>query len=233
MKYSPTVTLALVLAAGLAGTALAQTMETPSAASNAPQPMLPETQAQATSSQPQPGAMQSQANSAQPQAGAMQPQVSSGQAQPGAVQPPAAYGQAQPMPGQAPPATQQGYNQPRANPNMPMQPAAGMAQNNPEQVRSAQQQLQAAGLYHGPTDGQMDPDTRAAIANFQQQNGLQRTATLDQQTVDRMMTSQNTGSGSSALGAPAVAPAGNQGETSAPTGAPMGAGGNTGKSSSR
>jgi hypothetical protein len=233
MKYSPTVTLALVLAAGLAGTALAQTMETPSAASNAPQPMLPETQAQATSSQPQPGAMQSQANSAQPQAGAMQPQASSGQAQPGAVQPPAAYGQAQPMPGQAPPATQQGYNQPRANPNMPMQPAAGMAQNNPEQVRSAQQQLQAAGLYHGPTDGQMDPDTRAAIANFQQQNGLQRTATLDQQTVDRMMTSQNTGSGSSALGAPAVAPAGNQGETSAPTGAPMGAGGNTGKSSSR
>jgi hypothetical protein len=233
MKYSPTVTLALVLAAGLAGTALAQTMETPSAASNAPQPMLPETQAQATSSQPQPGAMQSQANSAQPQAGAMQPQASSGQTQPGAVQPPAAYGQAQPMPGQAPPATQQGYNQPRANPNMPMQPAAGMAQNNPEQVRSAQQQLQAAGLYHGPTDGQMDPDTRAAIANFQQQNGLQRTATLDQQTVDRMMTSQNTGSGSSALGAPAVAPAGNQGETSAPTGAPMGAGGNTGKSSSR
>jgi hypothetical protein len=233
MKYSPTVTLALVLAAGLAGTALAQTMETPSAASNAPQPMLPETQAQVTSSQPQPGAMQSQANSAQPQAGAMQPQASSGQTQPGAVQPPAAYGQAQPMPGQAPPATQQGYNQPRANPNMPMQPAAGMAQNNPEQVRSAQQQLQAAGLYHGPTDGQMDPDTRAAIANFQQQNGLQRTATLDQQTVDRMTTSQNAGSGSSALGAPAVAPAGNQGETSAPTGAPMGAGGNTGKSSSR
>jgi hypothetical protein len=219
MKYSPTVTLALVLAAGLAGTALAQTMETPSAASNAPQPMLPETQAQASSGQTQPGAVQ--------------PQVSSGQAQPGAVQPPAAYGQAQPMPGQAPPATQQGYNQPRANPNMPMQPAAEMAQHNPEQVRSAQQQLQAAGLYHGPTDGQMDPDTRAAIANFQQQNGLQRTATLDQQTVDRMTTSQNTGSGSSALGAPAVAPAGNQGETSAPTGAPMGAGGNTGKSSSR
>jgi hypothetical protein len=233
MKYSPTVTLALVLAAGLAGTALAQTVETPSAASNAPQPMLPETQAQATSSQPQPGAMQSQANSAQPQAGAMQPQASSGQTQPDAVQPPAAYGQAQPMPGQAPPATQQGYNQPRANPNMPMQPAAGMAQNNPEQVRSAQQQLQAAGLYHGPTDGQMDPDTRAAIANFQQQNGLRRTATLDQQTVERMTTSQNTGSGSSALGAPAVAPAGNQGETSAPTGAPIGAGGNTGKSSSR
>lgn len=224
MKYSPTVTLALVLAAGIAGTALAQTTETPGATSNA----LP--QAQATSSQPQPGAMQSQASSAEPQAGAIQPQATSGQAQPGAVQPQAAYGQAQPMPGQAPPATRQGYNQPRANPNMPMQPAAGQAQNNPDQVRSAQQQLQAAGLYHGPTDGQMDPDTRAAIANFQQQNGLQRTSTLDPQTLDRMT---STGSGSSAQGAPAVAPAGDQGETSAPTGAPMGAGGNTGKSSSR
>jgi hypothetical protein len=233
MKYSPTVTLALVLAAGIAGTALAQTMENPGAASNAPQPMPPETQAQATSSQPQPGGMQPQVNSAQPQAGAMQPQANSGQAQPGAVQPPAAYGQAQPMPGQAPPATQQGYNQPRANPNMPMQPAAGQAQDNPEQVRSAQQQLQAAGLYHGPTDGQMDPDTRAAIANFQQQNGLQRTSTLDQQTLDRMTTSRNTGSGSSAQGTPAMAPAGNQQESPAPTGAPMGAGGNTGKSSSR
>ena len=73
-----------------------------------------------------------------------------------------------------------------------VQSAAGQAQNS-EQVRTAQQQLQAAGLYHGPADGQMDPDTRAAIANFQQQNGLRRTATLDQQTLNRMMTSQAAG----------------------------------------
>jgi hypothetical protein len=219
MKYSPTVPLALVLAVGIAGAAAAQTTASPGAASNTPQPIAPDTQAQATYSQPQPSAVQ--------------PPAAYGQAQPDAMQPQATYGQAQPMPGQAPPATQQGYNQPRANPNMPMQPAAGQAQNNSEQVRSAQQQLRAAGLYHGPIDGQMDPDTRAAIANFQQQNGLQRSATLDEQTLNRMTTGRNTGSGSSAPGTPAMAPVGNQEETPAPTGAPMGAGGNTGKSSSR
>src|SRR4029077_12386263 len=37
-----------------------------------------------------------------------------------------------------------------------------------DQVRTAQEQLQAAGLYRGPVDGLMDPDTRAAIARFQQ-----------------------------------------------------------------
>jgi peptidoglycan hydrolase-like protein with peptidoglycan-binding domain len=56
-----------------------------------------------------------------------------------------------------------------------------------DQVKGAQQKLRAVGLYHGPVDGLMDPDTDAAIARFQQQNGLRRTATLDEQTYSRLM----------------------------------------------
>ena len=96
----------------------------------------------------------------------------------------------------------------------------------PAQVKSAQQQLQSAGLYKGPTDGMMDPDTRAALARFQQQNGLQRTERLDPRTLARLNTSRTTGFGSSA------APSGNQ--TPAPTPAPTSAGGNaTGQPTTR
>jgi len=83
-----------------------------------------------------------------------------------------------------------------------------------DQVKQAQLQLQAAGLYNGPTDGMMDPDTRAGLARFQQQNGLRATQTLDQQTLARLNANQaTTGFGSSA-------PSSNQ----AP---PTSAGGNT------
>jgi peptidoglycan hydrolase-like protein with peptidoglycan-binding domain len=76
----------------------------------------------------------------------------------------------------------------------------------PDQVKTTQQQLQAAGLYNGPTDGMMDPDTRASLARFQQQNGLHRTERLDRQTLARLNTKQTTGSGSStAPAAPASA----------------------------
>lgn len=76
------------------------------------------------------------------------------------------------------------------------------------ELREAQQQLAAAGLYHGPIDGVMDPDTRAAIANFQQQRGLPRTEQLDQQTMAQLRSAQTAGSGSSTPGASPIAPAG-------------------------
>jgi len=201
MKYSPTIPLAMVLAAGIAGAAAGQTTVTPGAASTTAQPVAPDTQSQAAYGQPQPGAVQ-------PRSGAMQPQAESGQAQPalGQAAPPSAPGR-------------QGYNQPLSNPNMPMQPSAGQAKNISDQVRTAQEQLQAAGLYKGPADGLMDPDTRAAIANFQQQNGLRRTATLDRPTLDRLMASRTSGSGSGAAGAPATTPSGDLGMTAAPAGA--------------
>lgn len=43
-----------------------------------------------------------------------------------------------------------------------------------ENVRDAQQQLRTLGFYHGPLDGRLDANTRAAIAAFQQRNGPTR-----------------------------------------------------------
>jgi peptidoglycan hydrolase-like protein with peptidoglycan-binding domain len=53
-------------------------------------------------------------------------------------------------------------------------------------VKDAQTQLQHEGLYRGSIDGVLGPDTRQAIAAYQAREGLQQTATLDQETVQRM-----------------------------------------------
>ena len=183
MKFSPTATLAFALATGLTGAAMAQTTPTPSAAPTNPQPAAQNVQANW-----QPG--QTTPNVAQPQAGTLQAQPAPGQTQAGA--------QPQPATGQAyPDQARQSFN---------AQPAGQPAASGDEQVRQAQHQLQAAGLYNGPVDGMMDPDTRAAIARFQQQNGLRRTQNLDQATMSRLMGSQTTGSGTSAAADPATAP---------------------------
>ena len=53
-------------------------------------------------------------------------------------------------------------------------------------VRDAQSELQGEGLYRGPLDGVLGPETKQAIAAYQAREGLQQTATLDQDTVERM-----------------------------------------------
>ena len=185
MKFSPTVTLAVALAAGLSGTAMAQGTTAPGAAPSSPQSSLTQpAQPQAQPTPMQPGQMQ-------------QGQVQQGQVQQGLNAPPA-----------------------NANPGMQAAPAQGRAAAN-DQVRQAQQQLQAAGLYNGPVDGIMDPDTRAALARFQQQNGLRRSEDLDQPTLARLMSQQTTGSGSTAAAGQPVPNGGPR--TAAP---PTGAGGN-------
>jgi peptidoglycan hydrolase-like protein with peptidoglycan-binding domain len=63
-------------------------------------------------------------------------------------------------------------------------------------VRQAQQKLADEGLYRGPVDGLMGPQTKAALSAYQQKNGLQQTARLDQATRDRLALGQ---------GAPTVA----------------------------
>lgn len=92
-----------------------------------------------------------------------------------------------------------------------------------ENVREAQQQLTALGLYRGPIDGRMDLSTRAAIIAFQQRSGLPRTETLDRTTFAWLMNSNaGVGYGSSvppAGAAPITSPGNPQ--------ATMGAGGNT------
>ena len=69
-------------------------------------------------------------------------------------------------------------------------------------LRQVQEQLKTAGLYKGEIDGRMGPDTRRAIATFQEQNGMQNTGRLDQQTLAALDNGGNAGTngeGSSAL----------------------------------
>ncbi len=136
---------------------------------------------------------------------------------------------------------QQGYSMNQAEPTEGMKgkqtrsrpvaqmlrPSAQAENFTPDQVKAAQEQLRAAGLYNGPADGMMDPDTRAGLARFQDQNGLRRTETLDQETLARLNSSQTTGSGSSMPAkSPATSPAAPNPNSGA-TAAPLGAGGNT------
>jgi peptidoglycan hydrolase-like protein with peptidoglycan-binding domain len=85
-----------------------------------------------------------------------------------------------------------------------------------QQVRQVQQQLQTDGLYKGRIDGLMGPETRQAIAQFQQQNGLQNTGRLDQQTLAALANHQNNGTtGEGSNMAPGTQPSktGNNNET--------------------
>lgn len=66
------------------------------------------------------------------------------------------------------------------------------------QVRQIQQQLQKQGFYKGRIDGVMGPETRQAIARFQQQNGMQATGNLDQQTLAALTSNGTSGAGSTA-----------------------------------
>jgi len=59
-------------------------------------------------------------------------------------------------------------------------------QQNAQRVRQAQEELQREGLYHGPIDGVEGPQTRDAIIAYQSREGLQQTARLDRETLDRM-----------------------------------------------
>ena len=53
-----------------------------------------------------------------------------------------------------------------------------------DDIRWAQVELHTIGLYHGSLDGIAGPETKRALLEFQEDNGLDRTATLDQQTAD-------------------------------------------------
>jgi peptidoglycan hydrolase-like protein with peptidoglycan-binding domain len=99
-----------------------------------------------------------------------------------------------------------------------------------DEVRQAQQQLAAQGLYRGPVDGLAGPEMQRALARFQQQNGLRRTATLDPDTMNRLMASK-TPAPRAGVNTPPTGPATAPGVgASTPTGgttSPIGAGGST------
>jgi peptidoglycan hydrolase-like protein with peptidoglycan-binding domain len=221
MKFSSTMTLALVLAAGMAAAASAQTApgslsEPKSSVSSEPKSSI--------SSEPK-------STIAKPLTGSMQPQQglndikapdnkAASSAQMKSVEPKAKSAEMKAAQPRAKRIAHAKAVHPKRvvhlrHPGMHGQNLAQAQQKlSPDQIKGAQEQLKSAGLYNGPTDGMMDPDTRAALARFQQQNGMRRTQTLDPQTLARLNSGQTSGVGSSA-------PSSNQGT------APPSAGGST------
>jgi len=50
-------------------------------------------------------------------------------------------------------------------------------------VATVQVTLQQLGYYHGPINGELDPVTQDAIANYQRDHGLYATSTIDEPTL--------------------------------------------------
>jgi len=99
------------------------------------------------------------------------------------------------------------------------------AEQSPQTIRQAQEQLKQQGLYNGRVDGKMGPETAQAIAKFQGQNGLPQSSQLDQQTLAKLSGNggmSTNGSGSSTPPAsmrPSTGAGGSVGGAGAPSGA--------------
>jgi len=94
---------------------------------------------------------------------------------------------------------------PNAGWNMP--PAPGTPQDlqtdanlsKKDDFREAQLELRNMGLYNGSLDGVLGSETKRALQQFQKDNGLDRTATLDQQTMVALFGHIGTIQGSSSV----------------------------------
>jgi peptidoglycan hydrolase-like protein with peptidoglycan-binding domain len=91
---------------------------------------------------------------------------------------------------------------PNAVGNMPSAPGSShhwltAANLSKDDIRWAQVDLHNVGLYNGSLDGVVGPETKRALLGFQKSNGLERTATLDQQTADALIGNPGVGQGSS------------------------------------
>jgi len=65
-------------------------------------------------------------------------------------------------------------------------PAPGKEIHSPQQVERAQQALRDKGQDPGPIDGIMGPRTKAAVKNFQREEGLRETGRLDSETMTKL-----------------------------------------------
>jgi peptidoglycan hydrolase-like protein with peptidoglycan-binding domain len=93
---------------------------------------------------------------------------------------------------------------------------------SPAQVMQAQQALKQKGLYDGPVDGKVGPETRSAISQFQKQSGLRQSAQLDEPTMDNL---QGSGAGSSTrMPSNSAMPGSSAGSKSNPAGNASGSG---------
>jgi peptidoglycan hydrolase-like protein with peptidoglycan-binding domain len=68
-----------------------------------------------------------------------------------------------------------------------------------DDIRWAQVELRYAGLYKGSLDGILGPQTKWALTQFQQNNGLAQTASLDAQTWEALTSSPGIAQGSSSM----------------------------------
>jgi peptidoglycan hydrolase-like protein with peptidoglycan-binding domain len=66
-----------------------------------------------------------------------------------------------------------------------------------DDVRQARLELRNMGLYNGSLDGVVGPETKRGLEQFQKNNGLKRTATLDPQTLDALIGNPGMSQGSS------------------------------------
>ena len=57
---------------------------------------------------------------------------------------------------------------------------------NKEQIVSAQRMMKQRGIFSGAETGKSDEDTRAALRNYQERNGLKVTGTLNAATLQKM-----------------------------------------------
>ncbi len=84
-------------------------------------------------------------------------------------------------------------------------PSASQAADDPapsanmwkDDVRWAQVELRDRGLYNGSLDGLLGPQTKRALGQFQENNGLDQTASLDAQTWEALTGGTGGGEGSS------------------------------------
>lgn len=74
---------------------------------------------------------------------------------------------------------------------------AAMHATSAAKVKEAQQALQEAGLYKGKVDGKFGPQTKAAVKEFQKENGLKQTAHLDSATMKKLTQAGAAGGGAS------------------------------------
>ncbi len=66
------------------------------------------------------------------------------------------------------------------------QQQVSLEQLDSEKVRKLQQALQEQGVDPGPIDGVVGPETREALREFQQEEGLAATGQIDQQTIEAL-----------------------------------------------
>jgi peptidoglycan hydrolase-like protein with peptidoglycan-binding domain len=68
-----------------------------------------------------------------------------------------------------------------------------------DDIRWAQVELRWRGLYKGSLDGVLGPQTKRALTQFQQNSGLNQTASLDAQTWEALTSSPDVAQGSSSM----------------------------------